>query len=152
MHASDEVDVVLNQSNTYNECSKAKPPKAKWEKKNLSNSEIHKLIKEVKTCLWDTFSMDYHKSEMDHLRNVKLFSERCCDDLCRRLTGVIASPHKLTRDELRSLWSMLNNGQTFAPFPRYHILGPWCFSLLIYSYTVRSVWCCLLMMPNASPK
>ena len=33
--------------------------------------EIHKLIEEARTCLWDTFSMDYHQ-EMYHLRNVKL--------------------------------------------------------------------------------
>ena len=45
MAASDDVDVVLNQSNTHSESSKAKPAKDKWKKKNKkwSNSEIHKL-------------------------------------------------------------------------------------------------------------
>ena len=63
MAASDEVDVVLNQSNAHSESSKAKPAKAKWKKKKKkwSNSEIHKLIEEARTCLWDTFSMDYQK-------------------------------------------------------------------------------------------
>ena len=51
MAASDEVDVVLNQSNTPSKSSKAKPAKAKWEKKKWSNSEIHKLIEEIRTCL-----------------------------------------------------------------------------------------------------
>ena len=43
--------------------------------------------------------------EMYLLRNVKLNSESAeltCDDLCRRLTGVIASQHKLTCNDLRS--------------------------------------------------
>ena len=53
MAASDEVDVVLNQSNAHSESSKAKPAKAKWKKKKKkwSNSEIHKLIEEARTCL-----------------------------------------------------------------------------------------------------
>ena len=33
--------------------------KGKW-----SNSEIHKLIEEGRTCLWDTFSMDCHKKRI----------------------------------------------------------------------------------------
>ena len=33
MEASDEVDVVLNQSNTHNESSKSKLAKAKYKKK-----------------------------------------------------------------------------------------------------------------------
>ena len=32
MAASDEVDVVLNQSNTHSESSETKPAKAKWKK------------------------------------------------------------------------------------------------------------------------
>ena len=35
MAASDGVYVVLNQSNTHSESSKAKPAKDKWEKKEM---------------------------------------------------------------------------------------------------------------------
>ena len=41
MAASDEVDVVLNQSNTHRESSKAKPAKAKW-KKTERNGQTRK--------------------------------------------------------------------------------------------------------------
>ena len=50
----DEVDVVLNQSNTHRESSGTKQAKAKFKKKKRrkwSNSEIHKLIEEARTCL-----------------------------------------------------------------------------------------------------
>ena len=49
----DEVDVVLNQSNTHRESSEVKPVKDKFKKKRKkwSNSEIHKLIEEARTCL-----------------------------------------------------------------------------------------------------
>ena len=62
MVASNEVDVVLNESNTHNKSSKAKPAKIKWEKKEKKWSilEIHKLIEEART----SFSMDYHKKRI----------------------------------------------------------------------------------------
>ena len=62
MAASDEVDVVLNQSNTRSESSKAKPAKAKMERHQivkLGNTQVNRGSKNV--CLRDTFSMEYHK-------------------------------------------------------------------------------------------
>ena len=42
----DEVDVVLNQSNTHRESSETKPPKAKLKKKNFKEK-----LEEARTCL-----------------------------------------------------------------------------------------------------
>ena len=52
MVASNEVDVVLNESNTHNKSSKAKPAKIKWEKKrkemvNLGNTQVNRGSKNV---------------------------------------------------------------------------------------------------------
>ena len=47
------LDVVLNQSNTHSESSKAKPAKAKWRRKKemvkLGNTQVN--IEEARTCL-----------------------------------------------------------------------------------------------------
>ena len=50
MAASDEVDVVLNQSNTHSESSKTKPDKAKWggkEMAKLGNTQVNRGSKNV---------------------------------------------------------------------------------------------------------
>ena len=64
MAASVEVDVVLNQSNTHSESSKAKPAKAKWKgkKKEMVKLGNTQVIRESKNMsLRHLFNGLYHR-------------------------------------------------------------------------------------------
>ena len=63
MADSEDAEVVLNK--TMLTAKVETPNQNHVEKKKWSNSDIEKLIEEyeVRTCLWDTFSADYHNIE-----------------------------------------------------------------------------------------